>query len=263
MTLARRLDKLEAQLSPTQLVNRWLDEAHPFGSLEAYAASTIDLPPDEQPVNRLLREASEGVRVRFGARRGEDYRDAFRGALRQTAFRFELVIRASVMTHELTDRALLVNALFAAQLTIRMSQTRFKQGRQIPDVGLVDVRDAAFGWAEEQLALRQAVTTVAARYFEGHPILFPEIAEMAVEQTARSQRLAVMAEAAADDERLPAFAGPSADHIAALEAQRLADLVEPARSAALDKLGEDERAIEIAAAWLRPKLLPSVTTLPA
>jgi hypothetical protein len=34
----------------------------------------------------------------------------------------------------------------------------------------------------------------------------------------------------------------------------LADLVEPAKSTALDKLGEGERALSIAAPWLRTRL---------
>jgi hypothetical protein len=44
--------------------------------------------------------------------------------------------------------------------------------------------------------------------------------------------------------------------LAARTSQRLADLMEPARSSALDKLGADERAIGIALTWLRPKLVP-------
>jgi hypothetical protein len=31
MTLARRVDAVETSLTPTQLVLRWLDEAHAFG----------------------------------------------------------------------------------------------------------------------------------------------------------------------------------------------------------------------------------------
>jgi hypothetical protein len=254
MTLARRLDRLEAGLSPTQLVNRWLDEALPYGSLEAYAAATVDLPGDEQPINRLAREASEGVRARFGTRRGEDYQAALRGALRQTVLRFELVMRANIATHELTDRAMLVTALLAAQLTIHLSDRRARTNRPMPEVPLAEVRHAAFRWADDQLALRQAVRTVEARYFEGHPILFPEIDEASAGQTRRTQENAAMLDACAQDEGVAGLTPPTPDDVAALEAQRLADLIEPARSAALDKLGEDERAIAIAAAWLRPRL---------
>jgi hypothetical protein len=36
----------------------------------------------------------------------------------------------------------------------------------------------------------------------------------------------------------------------------VADLVEPAKSTALEKLGEGEHALAIASSWLRPKLEP-------
>ena len=41
----------------------------------------------------------------------------------------------------------------------------------------------------------------------------------------------------------------------------VADLVEPAKSAALDKLGEGQRALGIANAWLRTKLAPRAADL--
>jgi hypothetical protein len=256
MRLARRLDRIEANLTPTQLVTRWLDEALPYGSLERYAASTVDLPGDDQPINRLCREAYEGVRWRFGSRRGGDYQVALRGALRQTVLRFELVMRANVVTHELTDRATLVTALLAAQVTIHLSDRRARTKRPMPEVPVADVRAAAFHWADVQLAHRQAVSTVEARDFDGHSVLFPEIDEAAAQQTRHSQEVAAMIEACVVDGGLAAFTPPTTDEIAALEARRLADLVEPARSATLDKLGEDARAIAIAAAWLRPKVAP-------
>jgi hypothetical protein len=39
MTLARRVAAVETSLSPTQLVLRWLAEAHGFGDIPAYVSS--------------------------------------------------------------------------------------------------------------------------------------------------------------------------------------------------------------------------------
>jgi len=76
-------------------------------------------------------------------------------------------------------------------------------------------------------------------------------------QLGASQRLAVMADVLAGHDGIePWSIADDLDLLADRTAQRLADLVEPARSSALDKLGEDERAIGIALAWLRPKLDP-------
>jgi hypothetical protein len=44
-------------------------------------------------------------------------------------------------------------------------------------------------------------------------------------------------------------------------AELAADLVEPAKSAALEKLGEGQRAFGIANAWVRTKMVPRATDL--
>ena len=97
MTLARRLVNLEEHLSSTQLVLRWFDEAHAHGSIEAYVRSTLDLTPEEQPLNRLCGEAEETVRATIGGRRGDEFRAALRSALRQVVLHFELVLRANAL----------------------------------------------------------------------------------------------------------------------------------------------------------------------
>ena len=42
----------------------------------------------------------------------------------------------------------------------------------------------------------------------------------------------------------------------------MGDLVEPAKAEALDKLGEGQRAFDIAAGWVRSKLASSPTGVP-
>jgi hypothetical protein len=46
-------------------------------------------------------------------------------------------------------------------------------------------------------------------------------------------------------------------------ANRLADLVEPAKTTALEKLGEGERAMRVATRWLRTKVVATNSTAPA
>jgi hypothetical protein len=264
MTLERRLDRLEQQLSPTELVNRWLDEAFAAESMEGYARTTLDLPADDQPINRLCREAHEGVAGRFGSRRGDDYQQALRGALRQTVFRFELVLRANEQVHSVEERAFLLTTIFAAWLAMAASDRRPARRRDphVPEVRLDHTREAAIRSADDQLALAEAVKHVEARYFDGHSILFPAIAENFARQTRGSQEIAVMADRLAELDGLLPFTPPSDEEVERSIAAKVADLVEPARSSALDKLGEDERAIGIAIAWLRPKLaLPASVSI--
>ncbi len=123
MTLRRRLAKIEETLSPTQLVLRWLAEAHAFGDMRAYVASLLAQDP------RLLRwigwpgrpSTGPGGHARQAARAG---RAAVRSALRETVFRFELVMRINVTAHELVDREGLIDAALSAQLALLTSEAR-------------------------------------------------------------------------------------------------------------------------------------------
>ena len=62
MTAERRLARLEAALSPTELVLRWLEESHAFGDFDGYTRWLIDQPHAKFPANRLAHEAVEGTR---------------------------------------------------------------------------------------------------------------------------------------------------------------------------------------------------------
>jgi hypothetical protein len=58
--------------------------------------------------------------------------------------------------------------------------------------------------------------------------------------------------------------GPSEDSVAfnARVGELAADLVEPAKAEALDKLGEGRRALDIAAGWVRSRLAPASAETP-
>ena len=106
---------------------------------------------------------------------------------------------------------------------------------------------------DDLLAVRDARSAVEARYLDGHGTLFPDLAAAFEEQLSRCQEIAAMAvrlaeidgvEPAGTDE--PAAAkSPAVDLVH--------DLVEPAKSAALEKLGEGARALDVAPGWLRGK----------
>ena len=74
---------------------------------------------------------------------------------------------------------------------------------------------------------------------------------------ARSDCHSQLAVMAADSAELDGLEPPEPDDPDALEqrtSQLVADLVEPAKSTALEKLGEGRQAFDIANAWLRAKL---------
>src|SRR5664280_262910 len=114
MTLKRRLDAVEAALTPTQLVLRWLAEAHAFGDIDAYVAAMLQESHPVAPLDRLAREAAAGARSAMKGKRPEIVGAAVRDALRETVFRYELVMRIYVMARELTDREALIDAALSA-----------------------------------------------------------------------------------------------------------------------------------------------------
>src|SRR5664280_1975206 len=127
MTLSRRVAKIEEALTPTQLVLRWLVEAHAFGDVEPYVHSLLANDPPVAPLDRLAREAVRGARTAMRGKRPELIDAAVRSALRETIFRFELVMRINVTAHELLDREELIAALFASQLALLLSEVSSKR----------------------------------------------------------------------------------------------------------------------------------------
>jgi hypothetical protein len=65
-----------------------------------------------------------------------------------------------------------------------------------------------------------------------------------------------MAARLAEIEGVPAAAPPASDAISRRTTELVADLVEPAKAEALEKLGEGGRSFGIAAGWLRAKMAP-------
>jgi hypothetical protein len=258
MTLRRRLEGIENNLSPTQRILRWLAEAHASESLEAYVTSLLDLTGNQQPIDRLCHDADAAVRASLHGKRPEVVHAAVRNALLQTVFRYELVLRIYVAAHELLDRETLLEALFASQLALLVrdecpqrtaDESHLEQLRQCRDLTALRVR--------ELLAAQAARATVETRYLQGQAALFPDVAAAFDDQIRRSQRLAEMTADMAEADGVEPLAPDDPDAIALRVDQLVADLVEPARSTALEKLGEGRPALDIANAWLKTKFSPA------
>jgi hypothetical protein len=255
MTLERRVAKLEESLSPTQLVLRWLAEAHAYGDIPAYAASLLAHDQPVAPLDRLAREAVQAARASMRGKRPELVDAAVRNALRETVFRFELVMRINVTVHELLDREELIAALFASQLAMLLSEVG---GKRRPDEShqrrMELIRRLALLRVDEMLASREARSIAEARYLDGHAALFPELSARFDRQLRSSQEVAASAVRAAELDGVGS--APPEDPLAfnARAGELVTDLVEPAKAEALDKLGEGRQALEIAAGWVRAKL---------
>ena len=261
MTVERRLARLETSLSPTQLVLRWLDEAHAFGDLESYVRWQLAEPSYEGPIDRLTREAVSGVWTTLRGKRPDVVDAAIRSALRETVFRFDLVLRILVTTHELLEREGLIDATLSAHLALLTSEGRTERRRDAtyPE-RFATLRGLLRFRVRELRSAQEAREAVEARYLAGHTALFPDAVTAWDEQLRNSETLAdVAVRLAALDGVPPAVpSDPAADSARVTEI--VADLVEPAKTTALEKLGEGEQAQRIAIGWLRSKLAPDART---
>jgi hypothetical protein len=174
MTLKGRVAAVETSLSPTQLVLRWMAEAHAFGDIEPYVSSLLAEDPPVAPLDRLAREAVQGTRTAMRGKRPELVEAAVRSALRETLFRFELVMRINVTAHELLNREALLEALFAANLALLLHDERKQHPADEDHLHrLAQCRDLTASQVHELLATREAISRAEGRYLEGHGVLFP------------------------------------------------------------------------------------------
>jgi hypothetical protein len=255
MTAQRRLAKLEETLSPTQHVLRWLAEAHAYGDIEPYVASLLSGDPPLAPLDRLAREAVQGTRTAMRGKRPEVVAAAVRSALRETVFRFELVMCINVTAHELLDRESLIDAALSANLCLafgRDQQDPLGDQRRLEH--LATLRDLICVRVDELLASGEARRLVQERYLDGHTALFPAVAAAWEEQIHSTQVIAAMAVRMAELDGARAAPAPDPETLSRRTTELIADLVEPAKSETLDKLGEGARSLGVAAGWVRTKL---------
>lgn len=250
MSSDRRLTAIETALSPTELVCRWLDEAHAFDGLDAYTSWLIDQPVDALPQDRLLREAADGVRARRGRRKAAEVDDAVRQAYRGTLFRFELVLRINLVVHEAVERETLVRTVLSLRVAMLLDDkpARDTGVAQAQALLLMDER------ARYLHQLEAARVAVEAKYLAGRPALFP--AELRRWDEARheaDQMVALGARLGELDGWLPSAEPDSPEALEEAIDRLIDDFVEPAKVQALEKLDEGRRAFAIATRWLRGK----------
>jgi hypothetical protein len=252
MTTDRRLAKVEAALTPTELVLRWLAEAHAHDTFDAYTRALLDADPDEMPMDRLVREAEASARAQTRGRPREDVQRAIRRACVETLFRAQLVLQITVRTQELLDREILVHAALGAYLAAAANPPR-KPPKGGPPANPVQLRDVCIARVNELHAFEEARAQVERSHLDGATALFPAAVREWDEQRKRTETLGVLAIHMCE---LDGTEFSPADDLEAFDArvtQIAADFVEPARSKAYNELGDGRRAMSIAFDWLRPK----------
>ena len=246
---ARRLASVEATLTPTQIVLRWLEEVHRYDDMPSYMRSLLDRPIGDFPMDRLCREARDIAMVRSRGKSGADIDKAVRRSLVATMFRGQLVLGINVRSQDFLDREGLIYVALVSQVSLAISvpDAPFEA---TPLARLVQARDLLIGRVFELHAFEAARSRVEARYLNGARADVPAGRRAWDRQRQDSEEAAVMATRLAELDGAPP-APP--DNPVAFEANVIAlaaDLVEPAKSKAYNELGDGPRAQTIAAAWL-------------
>jgi hypothetical protein len=251
----RRLEKVEAALGPTELVARWLTEAHAFDDITSYVRWLLDQPPSLFPLDRLVAEANASVRGSAKGRASDATEQAVRKAIRVVIFGFELVMRINVVTHESLDREELVHLVLGQQLALTSGCNSLRRSPEAGGPGRVRVQSMIVDRVSELAAMETARVRVEARHLGGSPALFPADHRRWTEQRQTSEKLAVMAAVLADLDGVELPPPPAEPEDARVETL-IDDLVEPARATTLDKMGDGHGAHSIAVRWVASSLSP-------
>lgn len=255
MTSERRLAAVEGGLSPTELVLAWLAEVHSHGNLDSCVRASLAEEDYVPPINRLARAATEEPRTRLKGKPREEINRASNQAVRETLFRFHLVMRINTTSHERLERQLLLTALFAARLGLLMFTPEAERAKDLHfGEQYTELRDlVTLNRSEFELA-GQAREAVERKYLAGRPTLLPDDLKGWNEQLATNKVVEGLVVKVAD----AALALPpkpvDPDALAASLVRAIDDLVEPAKVEAYEDLDEGRLAIQVATRWMRSKL---------
>ena len=105
MTTNRRVQKLEAGLTPKQAILLWIQEAHAFHSVEDYVSDLMNQPKSAWPMVRLPDQVEAKVRESLKGQPKEEINRAVRQAWRDVLLLFHLHQQANrVVSFELNHR---------------------------------------------------------------------------------------------------------------------------------------------------------------
>jgi hypothetical protein len=274
MTAERRLAKLESTLSPKAATLLWLAEAQQFGSLPAYGNWLIDQPIAAAPLERVPTQARAGALEAMRGQPRDAVREAAHQAVRDAIFLVELILKANVAAEETIRIAgLRYAALFwemraigaEAQLETDARRRRTRGGHASPWTAW---RAAVASLVGDLYAAEEARVHVERRYVEGTLTLFPDLASEWQRLREQVEQLAGLGDvvgvtAVMVDGAHRRRSRPLSDlrqlHAAARHraSEEGATLVDAARAATLDALGDKAGAATIAERRLRANTAPS------
>ena len=272
MTAERRLGKLEGALSPKAATLLWLEEAQQFPSLPAYVDWLIEQPISAAPLERVPAQARAAAVEALRGQPRAAVREAAHQAIRDAIFLVELVLRLNSVAEETVRIEGLRYAALFWEMRALAAEAELARGREHPDADHTIAerwqawREGSTGLAAGLFLKEEARALLERRYLEGTPTLFPDLAADWLRLCEQAERLAGLGDlvdvtaATVDGARRRRGRAPGRPQIdlhqlraAALEGapDEAASLVDAARAAALDTLGDTDGVAAIAERRLR------------
>jgi hypothetical protein len=252
-TVERRLAQVEAALTPTELVVRWLADAQTYDDFTTYTRSLVQTEPPTFPLDCLAHEAEAAARQQTRGLPREEAQAAIRQAIVGTVFRVQLVLQIYILAQEFLDREALIQAALSAHLALAIeADDRHSERATLP---IAKCRDLLVGRVSELHAMEAARLEVERRYLNGIATLFSARQRAWDVQRTESERGALIAIRLAEFDGAEPLTDDDPVAVEARVAQLVADHVEHARLKAYDELGDGRRAVNIAVRWLRPRIL--------
>jgi len=272
VTAERRLAKLEGALSPKAATLLWLEEAQQFPSLPAYVDWLIEQPISAAPLERVPAQARAAAVEALRGQPRAAVREAAHQAIRDAIFLVELVLRLNSVAEETVRIEGLRYAALFWEMRALAAEAELARGREHPDADHTIAerwqawREGSTGLAAGLFLKEEARALLERRYLEGTPTLFPDLAADWLRLCEQAERLAGLGDlvdvtaATVDGARRRRGRAPGRPQIdlhqlraAALEGapDEAASLVDAARAAALDTLGDTDGVAAIAERRLR------------
>lgn len=271
MTAERRLAKVESALSPKAATLLWLAEAQQFGSLRAYVAWLVDQPISAAPLERVPSQARAGALEAMRGQPREVVREAAHRAIRDAIFLVELVLKVNVAAEDTIGMAGLRYEARFWQLRAIGTEAPLDTGaparrtRRGCDARLPAWRVATASLVGDLYAGEEVRAHLEHRYLDGTPTLFPDLVSdwqllrEQVERLADAGDVVGVGAGRVDGSRyrrrrtqidLRQLRAAARDRAP----EEAAPLVDAARAAALDLLGDTAGAARIAERGLRARL---------
>jgi hypothetical protein len=272
VTASRRLATLEGALSPKAATLLWLEEAHQFRSLPAYVDWLIDQPISAAPLERVPEQARAAAVEAMRGQPRAAVREVAHQAIRDAILGVELVLRLNSSAEEMTRiEGLCYAAFFWEMRALSAEAALARRSRSRADRSTSSLAERWQAWCAGSTGLltglyaaEEVRLLLERRYLDGHPALFPDAIADWERLRERAERLAGLGGALPPlpvgrrrVSRLAEIEPPGLD----LDALRVGAraqapaaaprLVDEARAATLDVLGDVANAAAMVARWLR------------